>query len=56
MSMVVGFCERCDWRTTVKRPEYGQSLFGTLGERMARHEGTTNHDRFGIDWEMTVIT
>lgn len=45
----------CGWTHVVTEPEYGQSLFGTLGWYMARHSSKTGHGKnyLAIDWERT---
>lgn len=54
---VVGYCQTaCSWSVEVTEPESGQTLFGTLGDLMARHEGKTGHKKHGIDWDKTVLS
>jgi len=45
----------CGFEIKVTQAEGGQSLYGTLSYKMARHDATCRHDSWQFLWNNTVM-
>jgi len=55
MSLTAQVTCACGYGIRVAQTDGGQSLFGTLGDQMARHDARCECDRWQYLWDNTVM-